>query len=264
MAATRSGSAGLQGTVPANPPSQAPVITSPRPGQSFSSVPITVSGLCTSNLLVEVFKNGVFAGSAECTNGSFSLSIDLFRGQNDLIARMYDDLDQAGPDSATVSVTFNDSLPSTGPRISITSAYAKRGAQPNQILTWPITISGGTPPYALSIDWGDKTPADLISLKGPGNVSVSHTYTQSGIFNVTMKASDNTGAQAFLTVVGIANGTIQQPAKAGNGANVTVQTRVLWLPIIILFVMLGIAFWLGQNHQVQMIRARIRKGQRPL
>src|SRR5581483_9890283 len=162
---TKSGSAGLEGTVPSNPPSSAPVITAPHSGQTFSSLPVNVSGLCSGSLLVEVFKNDVFAGSAQCSGGSFSLQIDLFRGQNDITAKLYDDLDQAGPASSPISVVFNDSLPATGPQISIISSYAKRGAPPSQVLTWPIIITGGNPPYAESVDWGDKSNPDLSSIK---------------------------------------------------------------------------------------------------
>src|SRR5262245_49990987 len=64
-----SGSSGLQGTVKTPPPQNAPTITTPTNGQSFSKMPITVAGLCTSGLLVKVFSNNVFVGSAECING---------------------------------------------------------------------------------------------------------------------------------------------------------------------------------------------------
>src|ERR1041385_9148280 len=95
----QSGALGVEGLVNGAPPTQAPTISVPKNGQTFSSIPITVSGLCQSGLLVEIFKNDVFSGSAQCRNGSFSLLVDLFNGQNDLIARVYDALNQASPDS---------------------------------------------------------------------------------------------------------------------------------------------------------------------
>ena len=69
-------------------------------------LPVTVTGLCPDGLLVKLFKNNVFAGSVDCTKGSYSLKIDLFTGQNDLVARVYDSLDQPGPDSSIVRVRF--------------------------------------------------------------------------------------------------------------------------------------------------------------
>src|SRR5438046_2780024 len=84
-----SGSLGVEGTISSNPPTQAPVITTPASRQTFNTIPITVAGLCQSNLLIEIFKNGVFSGSTQCQSGSFSLTVDLFSGRNGLIARTY-------------------------------------------------------------------------------------------------------------------------------------------------------------------------------
>jgi len=53
-------------------------------GQSFTTLPITVSGLCPSGLLIKVFDNNIFAGSAECSSGSYELKIGLFDGTNSL------------------------------------------------------------------------------------------------------------------------------------------------------------------------------------
>ncbi len=87
-AETKSGSVGLQATISAPAPTQAAVISLPRQGESFTQLPVTVSGLCPGNVLVKLFKNNVFAGSVQCKNGSFSLITDLFNGDNELIARV--------------------------------------------------------------------------------------------------------------------------------------------------------------------------------
>ena len=258
----QSGSVGVQGRVSAPPPSQAATIDVPRSGQSFSSLPITVSGLCVNNTLVEIYKNNVFAGAAQCQGGSYHLQIDLFDGQNDLIAKEYDDLNQAGPPSNTVTVTFTTLLPSLGPRISLTSQYSTRGANPGSILNWPVTLSGGEGPYAISVDWGDKTNPDLMSQQAPGGLNLHHTYAQAGVFNVLIKASDKNVNLAFLQVVGIGNGPIQQAAKNVSGSIVTNEkTKVAWLPIIVLFIMVFVSYWLGQKRQLEAIRRRFRQGE---
>lgn len=261
------GSVGIEGRIPSNPPTQAPTITIPSNGQSFSSLPITVAGRCTTGLLVEIFKNNVFAGSVVCTNGSYSLKIDLFSGRNDLIARAYDDLNQASPDSPTVSVTFNDGLPNTGPRVSLTSVYAKRGANPNANLNWPLTLSGGAGPYAVSVDWGDKTSPDLFSRQAAGDFDIQHTCGQSGIYNVTVKVTDTNGSTAFLQVVAICNGSIQQsatPSGAGNTTSKSTLGWVFWAVVGLFIPILLSSFWLGKQHQLQTIRDRLRHGERPL
>ena len=261
----RSGAIGIEGTVSGNSPNQAPSITVPKNGQIFTSLPITVAGLCPSGLLVEVFKNNVFAGSVQCRSGSYSLPIDLFSGRNDLIARAYDNLNQASPDSNLVSVTFNDTTTPGAFRLTITSAYAKRGANPGAVLTWPVIITGGSPPYAITADWGDKSTPDLISRAVPGEISLEHIYKQSGIYKVTFKVTDANGTTAFLQVVGIGNGPTQQSsqkAKPAGAVNVT-TSRAFWILLILLFPLLLAAFWLGKRYQLQLIRDRLRRGQRP-
>jgi hypothetical protein len=261
---SQSGSTGVSGTVPSPPPSQAATINVPGNGQNFSSLPITVSGLCPNNTLVEIYKNNVFAGAVNCQNGSYSLQIDLFDGRNDLVARVYDNLNQAGPDSNTVTVNFASAIPVGGPRIILTTEFAKRGADPGSILTWPITLSGGSGPYAISVDWGDKTNQDLISQGAAGNITLQHTYAISGVYKVTVKATDANGNSAFLQLVGIANGPIKQAGGAAGSSTFTVQTKILLWPLIVLFILMIIAYWLGKRHQIEAIQNKLRKGEPPL
>lgn len=259
----QSGSIGLQGTVNGKPPSQAPTISSPSNGQNFTSIPITVTGLCQSGLLVEVFTNNVFAGSTECANGSYSLQIGLFNDRNDLTAKDYDALNQASPVSNKVRVTYSINFPTTGPLLSITSQFAKRGAEPGSTLTWPISISGGTPPYAISVDWGDGTLPEVVSQKVAGNVTIKHIYKTAGTYNVTIQATDANGESAFLQVVGVGNGPIQQSSSKSNSVVVKTQRVIPWWALIILLVLSFVAFWLGKQHQLQTIRVRLRRGQPP-
>jgi hypothetical protein len=264
FAVTSSGSTGLSGTVSAPPPKQAPTINIPRNGDNFSTIPITVSGLCPASTLVEVYKNNVFSGSANCTNGSYNLQIDLFNGRNDLIARAYDNLNQASPDSATVTVNFSSPVSTGTSQLILTTQFAKRGADPGAILTWPITVSGGRGPYAISVDWGDKSNPDLISQAIPGNFTLQHTYAQSGIYKVTMKVTDADGSPAFLQLVAIANGPIAQQGGSTSGSSLlTVQTKVMLWPIIVLFVLMIAAFWVGRKQQLEAIKNRLSKGEPP-
>lgn len=262
---SQSGAAGIEATIPSAPPKTAATISVPKNGQHFTNLPIDVSGICSGDVLVEIFDNNVFVGSALCQGGSYSLQIDLFDGQNDLVARVFDALNQQGPDSSTVTVFFSGALPAGGSRPSLTTAYARRGANPGDLLSWPITLSGGTGPYAVSIDWGDKSALDLISRAAPGNFNIEHTYAQSGVFNVTIKVTDANGSAAFLQVVGVSNGPIQQSTSNKNGAaTVKVQKEIIWWPLLILFGLTLVAFWLGKKHQLETIRGRLRRGERPI
>jgi hypothetical protein len=261
----QSGPVGVEGQINGPAPSQSASIGIPSNGQHFSNLPITVSGSCPKGLLVEIFDNNVFVGSANCTNGSYSIQVDLFDGQNDLIARVFDALNQRGPDSNTVSVFFSNSLGSNGSHPTLNTAYARRGADPGKVLSWPLALSGGTGPFAVSIDWGDNSPLDLISRNGPGAFDIQHTYTQSGIFKITVKAVDSTGSAAFLQLTGVSNGPIQQSTTSLNGTSGTKVVKVIvWWPLLLMFALILVAFWLGKKHQLETIRNRLRRGQRPI
>lgn len=258
-ATTKSGSIGIQGVIPSAPPTRGATITAPGSGAVFTAVPITVSGLCQTGLLVKIFANNVFVGSAVCAAGSYSISISLFGGRNDLVARVYDALDQAGPDSNAVIVTFNDGLfAEFGTHVSLSSIYAERGAPPGQELEWPIQLNGGVGPYAVSIDWGDGSPADLISLVNPGDLTIKHTYKQSGIYKIIIKATDKNGGTAFLQLVGQATGAIQSNAKGGSGDSF-VLVKVLWWPALLMLPLIFAAFWVGRRHELFSLRKQLEK-----
>lgn len=257
----QSGSVGLEGTIPSPPPSQAATIITPTGGQTFTSTPVTINGLCPSGLLVKLFSNNVFAGAVQCNNGSYSIQVDLFNGQNDLVARDYDALDQAGPDSNVVSVTFNDAqFIAFGTRVSLTSNYAKRGANPGQELDWPIVLSGGNAPYAISADWGDGTAADLSSQQFAGDITIKHTYRSAGVYKVVVKATDSKGTTGFLQLVGVGNGqATQATGSTGSVANAVLQTKtsVLWWPAAVMIPLILVAFWLGQRNELLSIRRHL-------
>lgn len=251
-------STGIQAKIPSDPPTSPATIATPGNGQTFTEQPIKVSGLCTSGLLVKIFKNGVFAGSVECINGSYSINIDLFDGKNDLIARVYDALDQTGPDSAVTSITFTQGgFNTNAPRVSVTSDYAKRGANPNEVLTWPLLLSGGTAPFAVSIDWGDGS-TQLVSRSFAGAFDVSHTYAKSGVYTVIVKVTDAAGQSSFLQLVGVANGAITQTSQ-NSGNTTTVKTVIIWWPLIIAVVMVFISFWLGGRFKLENLRRQAEK-----
>ena len=256
---TSSGSIGLQGTITTAPPTRGATITTPGNGAVFTTVPITVGGLCPPGVLVKIFSNNVFVGSTVCNNGSYSLQVALFSGQNDLVARVYDALDQSGPDSNTVSVTFNDAqFAQFGTRVTLSSNYAERGAPPGVELEWPVILSGGTGPYAISVDWGDGTPTDLISQSTAGTVTLHHVYKTAGIYKVIVKATDKNGGTAFLQLVGQATGAAQNNSSKNNGSSL-VRTEVLWWPALAMVPLLFAAFWVGQRHELFTLRKQLEK-----
>jgi hypothetical protein len=256
---TSSGSIGIQGTISSAPPTRGATIATPSNGAVFTTVPITVTGLCPTGLLVKLFANNIFVGSVFCATGSYSLQVSLFSGRDDLVARVYDALDQAGPDSNTVTVTFNDALfAEFGTQVTLSSAYAERGTPPGQELDWPIQLSGGTGPYALSIDWGDGSPTDLLSEATSGDITIKHVYKTAGIYKIIVKATDKNGDTAFLQLVGQATGATQNNSKGGSG-NALVKIEVLWWPALLMVPLIVAAFWVGRRHELFTLRKQLEK-----
>jgi len=262
----QNGSVGLEGTIKQPPPTQAATITTPGSGQTVKSVPITVSGLCKTDLLVKIFSNNIFVGSAVCTNGSYSLQVNLFSGRNDLVARVFDSLDQAGPDSNVVTVTFEDTqFAQFGTRVTLSSTYAEIGANPGSELDWPLILSGGLGPYALSIDWGDGTAPQLQSESFPGTITIKHVYKSAGVYKIIVKATDKNGTSAFLQLVGVANGKVTQSnstgsTSSGGGTNTNNNsTSILWWPMLLLLPLIATAFWLGRRHELYALRKQLER-----
>jgi hypothetical protein len=255
----QAGSIGIQGTITANPPTRAPTIATPVTGASFGATPITVTGLCGNGTLVKLFSNNVFVGSTVCTNGSYSIQIDLFSGRNDLYAQDYDSLGQGSPTSNIVTVTFTP--PSTITSLNLlllTSSYAERGANPGSVLTWPITLSGGAGPYAISVDWGDGTPNTLMSEQFGGTFNLTHTYNSAGTYGITVKATDKNGQLAFLQLVGVANGAAtSNPSNSKSSGTTIREVVIVWIPAALTLIMLPVAFWLGRRYELSSLRKHL-------
>lgn len=255
------GSFGLEATKTQPPPKKGATITTPGNGSSFSESPITVNGICPTGLLVEIYDNGVMVGSVMCNNGSFSLQVSLFAGTNELTAIVYDDLNQPGPESAVVTVTYKDTqLSEFGSLMTLTSSYGRRSAAAGNVLSWPLQLSGGTGPYAFSIDWGEGPPTQLKSHPLIGGVAIAHTYKKAGIYQVNIRATDVKGVSAFLQVVALANGKVDGKSSTDKeSGNANSKPEILWAPTAVSLVLLVPAFWLGRLSQVVSIRNKLLK-----
>lgn len=254
------GSYGLEATKKQDPPKTGATITTPGNGASFSSSPITVSGICPDGLLVQIYNNGVMVGSVMCNGGSFSLQVSLFAGTNELTAIVYDDLDQAGPTSAVVTVNYTDtSFAAFGQLITLTSSYGRRSAAAGSQLTWPLQLSGGTGPYAFSIDWGDGIAAELKSQSLAGLVDIAHTYKKAGIYQVNIKVTDVNGVSAFLQVIAVASGKVDATTSGASKTSSTTITKILWIPAVVALVLLIPAYWLGRRSQLVTIHKKMLK-----
>ena len=244
---TQSGSVSINSIVPGPPPSTPPTIDTPTQGQNFDTKNISVGGGCISSLLVKVFDNNVFAGSTLCQNdGTWSLLVDLNIGRNDLIARQYDTLNQSSPDSDTVTMYYVPPsiapvIPgdSTTPQIQVAEFelrinydYTVVGIFPGQPFRLPISFYGGTPPYAVSIDWGDGS-TNLYSRGTEKEFITEHTYKDPGYKTVTIRVTDALGNTAYVQFVIVVNGKVTSPFNLSllQGGRIAIAWPVIALTI---------------------------------
>lgn len=254
----------LTGTMPGVPPTIAATIDYPIEQQHITSSPAAVSGTCPKDTLVEIFKSDIFAGSTACkSNGQYTIDVDLLMGKNVLIARVYDSLNQVGPDSNIVNVYY-DLLPMQsdplktlnfgGEQLIINSDSVFRGVFPDQVLSVPINVIGGTAPYAFNIEWGDSNNT-IISRDNNIGFSSDHTYSRAGTYQISIQVSDSEGRVAFLTIAAIVNG---QPSVGTVGSASTSQTNmllVMW-PLYVGSVAVVASFWIGEQREKHILFKR--------
>jgi len=257
------GSIGLSGTMPSKPPTVAATIKTPSAGQHFPSSPIIVSGTCVADNLVELFKNDIFAGSTICTTGgNYSIEIDPLIGQNTLIARVYDANNQAGPDSNAVSIYYDAVPPQSSALTSLNFGSNQlllntdsvfRGAFPDQQLNIPISIIGGTPPFAVNVQWGDAAN-NIVPRNDNIQFTAAHAYNKPGTYQINLQASDTTGLVGFMTVAAIVNGqpTTIASTNGTSDSGTTTQLLTLWPLYVGSVAVLG-SFWLGERREKRIL-----------
>jgi hypothetical protein len=269
------------------PPGPA-IITSPGDGSRFTDVPITVSGTCPTDTYVKIYRNDFFSGTAICTtDGNFTLDIDLFPGQNKLDAKVFNITDDEGPGSTPITVFYDVPQQPTGSStgeqatpqpsagtsapapatpanpFTIKTDIAYRGYKVGQSIEWNFEVSGGVPPYALNIDWGDGTNS-VVSQKDAGKVSVNHRYKKvgdgtKGSYKVKISGSDSEGRKTFMQVFLIivpagVPGFVSNTLPAGPHINGS-WLKLIW-PAYMVVILMAVSFWLGEREELAELARR--------
>lgn len=259
-------SVGLSGTVPADAPTEAATIESPNNSSRFSATPIKVSGQCPKSTIIQVFKNDIFAGSTPCGDDeTYSLDIDLLIGENKIFAKVYDALNQTGPDSNQLTVYY-DAVPTqsagittldfSGSQLLLNTDGVFRGVFPNQELKVPIDILGGTLPVAINIQWGDSTNK-VVPRNNNQGFTEGHVYTKPGTYQISLQASDAKGKLAFLSVAAIVNG--QPSVLSAESTNTNSKTDAIVASLFALWplytgaVAVVISYWYGERREKKLL-----------
>jgi hypothetical protein len=262
------------------PITQPPVIDPTIAGKTYNAVPLDVSGTCPTNAAyVEIFRNGLMTGIAICQNGVFDPAVDLFVGKNILTAEAFNLTDDQGPASSPVIVYYDPPTPQPSLQIPGTAtpknnplllktAFVYKGYYTNQEVVWPLEISGGSSPYALSVDWGDGQTS-IISRAQPGQFNITHSYkhsspTSSHDYTVKVQASDSAGNYTYLQFFLIVNthnlvgvfGTTNIYSKGPPSLGGLHQWVWAVWPLYLALVLMAISYKLGERQEFLVLRKR--------
>lgn len=247
-------------------PTTAPAITNLAQGAVFTdNNPVAISGTCPNDTLLKVYKNDVLSGAVLCENGKFTIQIDLFIGTNTLIVRAYNASNTMGPESSPLVVQKqipNVTISSNAQQFVVTSDISYKGVSAGTSFSWPLTLSGGQAPYAISVAWGDgKT--DLISRGVSGTFDLQHTYEKAGkgvkgSYDVTIIATDAVGSKSFIHLVSIVSGDSGSVVGSiKQGYNWSSAIRIAW-QIMVGTLLLLLAFWLGERREVKLVKKGVK------
>lgn len=226
----------------------APALTSgayidyPSDGQTITTSPIVVQGTCPDNSYINLYDNSLFAGVAWCSpDNTFSITTDLYSGQNSLQAQDFNVTDQAGPSTPVVTVNYvepttssgsetsSPSTPATGsgsnasspksssssstntaPTLLISAAYHYQTFTTQSAFTWSLSLKGGIPPYVIVVNWGDGT-STTYRYKTDPDFNIRHTYAKPGYYVIIVKATDSSGYSRIIQLAAL----IMKPGSPG-------------------------------------------------
>jgi hypothetical protein len=255
-------------------PTSAPTIANLSTGQIFSGTSsITIQGRCVTGTIVEIFKNQVMGGAQVCSRGAYSIAVDLFNGNNSIIARAYNADGIPGPDSPTITVELTPPGATQSGTLS-GQAFANQvfiaaeisnnhRSDVSSIIRWPLVVHGGIAPYTVTISWGDGT-TDTVAQSEAGQFTVNHDYGKAagknGSLPVTVKATDIIGDSASLHLVAV----FDSPAQAsgvlkffGLAFDSPAALRLGWILLVAALLVVA-GFWVGERRELHHLHLQTR------
>lgn len=119
-------------------------------------------------------------------------------------------------------------------------------------VTIPIRVTGGTAPYAFSINWGDGL-TELKTVLDTDYHNYQHTYKTAGIISVSFKTTDAKGITSFLQTVVQVNNTTAPGTTNTTFNNIASGLSSVWteapVPLYVAAVTLVLGFWVGDIFQ---------------
>lgn len=257
-------------------PTQPAVITGSIDGTTTDTATLVVNGTCevlVPNGVVSIWRDGIVIGSAPCT-GTFSVTVALQEGANELVARSASVSSQYGPDSTPVTVTLVLPVPAPAPtpapsspgatddvsqnagaasELSATPAQAFSTISSDNAVVLMVVVAGGSTPYTIYINWGDGTE-ETRTVDQPGTYQFSHTYTKDGSYVVNGVVRDVLGATTSFNYAVVSQKPAPQPVTSAKDKVVSSQAQTeFWWPW--LYISLGLLVAI-LGYRLGVIRSR--------
>lgn len=146
----------------------------------------------------------------------------------------------------------------------ITTNCVIRGISTGETTSVPIQVSGGQPPYALSINWGDDL-TDLRTVLDSEFHLYEHTYTTPGIHSMSLKTTDSQNTSSFLqTVVQVNDESSPVTGATSFFGSISSSLNAIWteapVPLYWAAVTLVAGFWIGDIFQRVFSKNGVRSG----
>lgn len=231
---------------------------------------VILSGTCTKDSHIEFYDNNTFVGVAPCIGDpTFSIEITLTPGLNKIVALVFNITDDQGPTSSAIYIDYAPTQPQAQPQPtttrastpSLTTSFQSLGFLTDQSGSWVINIHEGSPPYTVTVTWGDGT-ATTYTLTHAGKLTISHVYRKASPasgFVITVTVRDKSGKNSVIQLFTIISKPGSRQAQQVEIANLAMHPSfgkrlknwllVAWPAYLIIALML-ISFWLGEREEL--------------
>lgn len=244
----------VQGTEPTPVPTAAALIASPVEGTSIANGSVLVTGSCpivSPQVVVLVTVDGTTAGSAACdSSNDFSLPISLSPGAHTLVPKILTIASQPGPDGTPVHIDSSAPQAASPIALAADTPFSYLGADKTAV--WTGTISGGTPPYHVHIDWNDGQQITLDTTAGKQYFSHTYAALQSydPLFSITDSGGNVMTRQFAVSAYTIAAPKASQASldEALPASAVSASTLIGLYGLLLTAVSISGIIWLEAKH----------------